>query len=116
LSNGRLIIENGLTGESWKIQAKKIGFIIEQGKNYSYFLITRAEKPGKAYVALQREIAPWDNFGLWDEIDLDTEWTAFSLDFTANQTLNPEEVRFAIMIGETTGKVYVDLVGIEKKD
>ena len=107
-----LVISNNQAGECWHVQAKKVGFVINNGTPYMHQIIAKADQPGIIYVAVQRDVDPWNNFGLWHAINLTTEWQNFTLQFNANDTPDPNEVRYCIMIGQVTSNVYVDYVGL----
>ena len=93
---------------------KKQVLSIENNTAYTHQIIAKADQPCQIYVVVQRDVDPWDNLGMWHEIDLATEWQSFTLQFNANDTPDPYEVRYSIMIGNIAGSVYVDFVGLER--
>ncbi|MCK4539561.1 CHAP domain-containing protein [Candidatus Parcubacteria bacterium] len=108
-----LMISNNQAGECWHVQAKKVGLVIDNGTPYMHQIIAKADQPCRIYVVVQRDVDPWDNLGLWHEIDLTNEWQSFTLQFNANDTPDPYEVRYSIMIGNIAGTVYVDFIGLQ---
>jgi hypothetical protein len=107
-----LVIENGAIGQQWHVQAKKIGFAIKSGSKYVHQISLKADQPGKIYIAMQRDVDPWENFGLWHEVSVTTDWQTYTMEFTALGSFNPEDVRYAIQTGQLAGKVYIDEVKI----
>lgn len=108
-----LVIENGLSDEQWKVQVKKTGFDITGGTVYNHQITVKASKPGTIYACLQRNVDPWDNFGMWHGINVTTDWQTFSFQFTTSSSLKPEEVRYSIQAGKIAGEIYVDNVKLQ---
>ena len=111
-----LVLENGLSDEQWKVQAKKPGFDITGGTVYNHRITVKASKPGTIYACLQRNVDPWDNFGMWHGINVTTDWQTFSFQFTTSSSLKPEEVRYSIQVGKIAGEIYVDNVKLQRPD
>ena len=109
-----LVLNNTQTVSSWQVQAKKIGFNISNNTHYNGQIYLKSDNPGIIYIAIQREIEPWDNMGLWKVVSVTTNWQAIDIGFTAASELgiNPDNVRFAIQAGELTGKLYVDDISL----
>ncbi|MCD4761998.1 hypothetical protein K8R32_03500 [bacterium] len=108
-----LVIENNQPGDNWKVQVKKIGFVINQGTPYMNEVIIKADNAGVVNVAVQREIDPWDNFGLWQTINVTINWQNATQQFTADATPNAGEVRYTIMVGAVSGKIYIDYASLQ---
>ncbi len=109
-----LILNNTQTVSSWQIQAKKIGFKLNQGTSYQGEINLKADTPGIIYILIQREIDPWDNMGLWKAVQVTTSWQTININFIAtnNPELDPENVRFAIQAGELSGKLYINNISL----
>ena len=117
LNGGRgLILNNSGATDNWKVQAKKTGFNFQQSTNYQGQIYLRADTPGTVYIAVQRDVDPWDNMGIWKTVNVTTNWQAVDIDFTAtgNPQLDSDNVRFTIMAGELAGKLYIDNVSFQE--
>ena len=107
-----LIISSTQAGEPYEVQAKKRGYEITQGVQYSHLIVAKADRPGLMCVVLQRDVSPWDEL-FFQPINLTTEWQTNIVSFTVtNAPPAPCDVRYAIQIGKTTGEVSVDRVEI----
>lgn len=103
-----LLMSSAPTSLYWHTQAKKLGLPFVQGKTYQGSIWIKGEKSGKVYVTVQKDSSPWNNLGLWKEIDLTTTWQKIDLSFTCNGQVEPSDIRFALMFGHYEGGIWID--------
>ncbi|GAK61592.1 hypothetical protein U27_01493 [Candidatus Vecturithrix granuli] len=103
-----LVVTNRQVGEDYSVQAKKVGFHLQNGIRYQGSVALRGNRAGTAYAALSREASPWDNWGLWQPVNLATAWQTIPLDFTVTGNPSPAQVRFSIMLGNFQGSVFIE--------
>lgn len=110
-----LVSQSSNAGIYYQVQVKRLGWNLANGTNYQGSITLKAERAGRVYLALQRDVSPWDNMGLFIAIDVTTGYKAYNFSFTTNghPELTPKQVRFAIMRGELTGKLWIDDINID---
>lgn len=108
-----LILENREEVQQYEVQAKKLGFDIQNGEIYRGQVSLRGNQPGKVLLVMMRDVAPWDNLGLWMEAALTTDWQTVEFEFIAAGNPGPGEVRFTIMAGEYKGTVFIDNIALQ---
>jgi hypothetical protein len=116
--DGRASLEmaaSGPAGTYWHIQTKKIGLEFANGVSYQGRVWLKAEKPGSITVSVQKDTSPWNNLGLWKELQLTTAWKEYNIDFIFNGAVPPSDIRFTIMHGALDGKVWMDDLSFSKK-
>lgn len=110
-----LILNNTQSVSSWQVQVKKTGWQLSQGISYQGEIKMKGDTAGIIYIAMERAVDPWDNFGLWKMVYITTNWQTIDLDFTAvsSPQLDPNNVKFTIQAGEFIGNLYIDDIGFQ---
>ena len=85
---------------------------VETGESYHVSFWAKASPSCQIKFCVQNNSDPWNNYGLWREINLTSEWTKYQYIFTANTT--DDLARLDFMIGEFAGYKYFDNVVFEK--
>ena len=108
-----VLLENsGKIDESWKLQLKKVGIPFVADK-YKGKIWIKGENLGVIFVSVERAIDPWDNLGLWKELDVTMDWKEYDLSFTISEAVDPENIKFSIQFGTYPGKLWIDGVVFE---
>ncbi len=98
--------------EIWQVQLKQSGFPLTAGKNYRVRFYARSEMERPITVAIIQDNDPWQNYGLFEEVILSSEWQEFTFDFTANTTTESDS-RLTFFLGEFCETVWIDKVSLE---
>lgn len=109
--DGRECLElqnNGIADASWKLQGKKVGFDFVANTAYNGSVWIKGETAGTLYVAIEKNVDPWNNLGMWKALNITTSWAEYDLDFIFAGGVDPSDVRFSIQFGNYQGKLWVD--------
>ncbi|MGI6401776.1 MAG: carbohydrate binding domain-containing protein [Thermoguttaceae bacterium] len=87
LKTSALRFEVAQLGEvDWRPQFHYVGLSLESGKPYQVAFKVRADKKNSLGVSVKENHDPWENTGLADTIDVDTQWKDVKLSFTSPVT------------------------------
>ncbi len=85
---------------------------VEANAMYHCSFYLRSDDPMTVKFNLGRDTSPWDNYGLWKEIDTQSDWHKYQYIFNCSDS--DPLARLAFQIGETSGHLYLDQVVFEK--
>ncbi len=85
---------------------------VQAGRTYNLSFYAKASPISGIKVCLQNNSDPWNNYGLWKEINLSSMWTKYQYIFQANVT--DELARLDFMLGECAGYKYFDNIVFEE--
>ncbi|HNZ86103.1 MAG TPA: carbohydrate binding domain-containing protein [bacterium] len=85
---------------------------IESGESYNVSFWAKSNPASGIKFCIQNNNDPWNNYGLWKEINLTSTWKKYQYIFIANTT--DQLARLNFMIGESAGCKYFDNVVFEK--
>jgi len=105
-----LRIDIPTAGAPYEVQIKQENVDVTEGQEYTLQFWAKTSAGGSASLVLQNPEPPWDNYGLFQTIDLSTQWTRHQIVFEATATDPAAE--FSIFVGENVGAVWIDEVEI----
>ncbi len=111
-ASARIDVES-TSGEAWHVDFAQFDRTLIDGTLYDVVFWAKADTERTITLGAQRSGPPWDNFGLWREVPIDTAWREYAVSFTATQTTSESRIQF--MSGDTTGSVWVDDVRVHQK-
>lgn len=82
---------------------------VVSGTTYYLSFYARAETSRTIRLNLYHNGAPWNNYGLWEEVAISTEWNLYQIQFTATQSGCP---RFSMNFGDQDIAIWIDNVRI----
>lgn len=85
---------------------------VQAGRTYNLSFYAKASPASGIKVCVQNNSDPWNNYGLWKEINLTSSWTKYQYIF--QPTVTDEFARLDFMIGEWAGYKYFDAVVFEE--
>ena len=92
--------------EGWHAQLSRPGFAVHAGTVYTLSFAARADKPRTVAIALAMARAPWNDLGLWKDIDLGTEWRRIQV--LVSPSASDVEARLLVSeMGLATGRVEI---------
>lgn len=108
----RVVIDLAATGVSWDVQLNlpRLGVVGEH--RYVLSFLARADEPRTLKVGCAQGHAPWDNLGLYEDLDVDTTWRSVECEFVA--TADDSNARVHFDLGERA--VSVDISAITLRD
>ena len=87
---------------------------IESSSLYHCSFWAKAENNFPLTLSLGKDTSPWNNYGLWKEITLTSDWKKYQYVF--NSSGNDDLARFAFQLGSGLGELNVDKIIFEKID
>lgn len=90
------------------IQFAQYNFAVTAGTNYFIKFWAKSTAPRVMTISAQKATANWDNYGIWRNVNLTTEWQEYSLAFKANATGDDSRLQF--LVGGPIGSVWLDNV------
>jgi hypothetical protein len=109
-----ILVEHGARDIYWHAQLKKIAWPFEAGQTYKVSFWLKGEGEGKLYLTAQKESSPWNNLGLWQEIDNSGGWKKYESSFVVNDSVEASDIRLSLMLGDYNGKIWIDDFSISK--
>ncbi len=95
-----------VSGQNWHIEFSVRDLALEQDRTYQVKFWAKASAPRSISLSSQKSSPDWDNYGLWQSVNLDTQWREYTLTFTASASANDARLQF--LLGESTGSVWLD--------
>ena len=117
--NGIVVDNQKQLAEEWGVQLRQIGTDINLGDRLLFSAKMKAENaPAPVYFAVGRNVSPYDSFGAYQSVKVNSTWQEYSFTFFVKSSSHPElgikDVRVGLYFGQTQGKVWVDDVKLEK--
>jgi hypothetical protein len=106
----RADVSNAGQGVDWHIAVQHRDISIVQGQSYDVVFWAKGSASQPISIGLQKQVANWDNYGLWQQVTLTPQWTKFQVTFEASVTAVDGELGFSI--GAVVGTVWLDGVQI----
>jgi hypothetical protein len=94
------------TGTDWHIEFAQYSRSLTQGVTYDFSFRARSSGARPITVGAQKSSPDWRSYGLSRELSLTDQWQAFTLPFTANETVSDARLQF--FLGESTNTVWLD--------
>ncbi|MDD3284692.1 MAG: peptidoglycan DD-metalloendopeptidase family protein [Patescibacteria group bacterium] len=82
---------------------------VVSGMTYYLSFYARAESNRTIRFNLYNNGAPWNNYGLWQEVVISTEWNLYQVQFVATQSGRP---RFSMNFGDQDVALWIDNIRI----
>jgi hypothetical protein len=92
----RIEIKNARTKVPWHVQLNESRISVRQGRAYSLTFTVRADRPRRIIAAVSRNHEPWDNLGLYEDVELASQWQKSRLDFVAVATDDNARIHFDV--------------------
>jgi hypothetical protein len=92
--------------EGWHVQLSRPGFGVRAGTVYTLSFAARSNAPRTVAVALAMAHEPWNDLGLWKDIELGTEWRHFTFLVSPSET-DPEARLLVSDLGLATGRFEI---------
>ena len=92
----RIEIKNARTKVLWHVQLNESRISVRQGRSYSLTFTVRADRPRRIIAAVSRNHEPWDNLGLYEDVELASQWQKSRLDFVAVATDDNARIHFDV--------------------
>jgi hypothetical protein len=80
----------------WHIQLNHAGGPLVYGRSYRLIFKARADGGRRIRAAVSQNHKPWSNLGLYQDIEVHSQWHNFGLDFTALATESDSRVHFDV--------------------
>jgi hypothetical protein len=93
----------------WHLQLNHAGLRVEKGRYYTVRFAAAAAQPRQLHVGVGQHHEPWDNLGLYQRVQLTTNWQEFAIGFEATAT--DTNARLSIATGGSAADAY--LSGVE---
>jgi hypothetical protein len=97
-------------GTDWQASLTNPNISITEGVTYDISFWARADQDRSIIVNIQKNEPDWDDYGLWQTVNLSGQWNLYTLSFTAQGT--DTNARFGFNVGSSTGNVWFDDVKI----
>ena len=94
------------TGIDWNIELAQYNRSLIQGVSYDDTFWARADTNRYISVSSQKGSPNWDNYGLYQQVWITTNWQQYTVSFTANATVSDARLQF--FLGASTGTVWLD--------
>ncbi len=92
--------------EFYEVMLKQTGITLEAGNWYLVSLWARAESPRSIWLMAMNDAEPYENYGLWHEIILGSDWGHYQYAFRPE--VSSRNARFAICMGVTPETIDLD--------
>lgn len=109
-ASARIDVTSAGEGTDWHVNFYQSNRSIEGGVIYDITFWAKSRTPHIISVSMQKGAPDWRNYGLWQRVDLSTEWKKYNFTFEANETASDARIQFAA--GTQTGSVWIDDVSI----
>jgi len=94
------------TGLDWNIELAQYNRSLIQGVSYDDTFWARADTNRYISVSSQKGSPNWDNYGLYQQVWITTNWQQYTVSFMANATVSDARLQF--FAGASTGTVWLD--------
>jgi hypothetical protein len=94
------------TGTDWHIEFAQYTRSLTQGVTYDFSFHARGSAARPLTVSAQKSSPDWRGYGLHQELWLTDQWQAFTVPFTATETVTDARLQF--FLGESTDTVWID--------
>ena len=112
-SSARVDVSDAGDLTSWHVALFHDDLGVTSGQLYDLTFWAKADAPHVVDVNLQKQEADWDDYGLWGEVTLSTEWREFTMPFEASATA--ADGRLGFNVGTATGTVWIDAVSLVER-
>ncbi|MBI4670175.1 MAG: carbohydrate binding domain-containing protein [Chloroflexi bacterium] len=98
--------------DAWRIELAQRNRSLEKDVTYALTFWAKSDAPRAIGLSTQKQSAPWTNYGLSQDVNLDAAWREYTATFKANATVNDSRVQF--FVGASTGTVWLDDVRLTR--
>jgi hypothetical protein len=96
-------------GTDWHVSLYQDGRSLTQGAIYDLTFYAKADRERNITLGAQKNVNPWDNYGLSSKVKITPEWRKYTVTFKAKANA-AADARIQFFTGETTGEVWIDEV------
>ncbi|GEM_PF-1879822 len=104
-----VITQSEPSPEFYQVQFKQVDFPLVAGEEYRLSFWAGAASPRQIWVMVLGDEDPWENYGLFEVVDLTTDWQEFVYDFMSLVTTS-DDTRLSFALGLTDESVWLDQV------
>ncbi len=79
------------------------------GASYTLSFLAKAEMPRSIFLECSNIVSPWENFGLWEEKQIGTEWIRYTTQFVASHS---GESRICFQLGHQDIGIWLDNISL----
>jgi hypothetical protein len=94
-------------GVDWHVSLWQDGRSLTQGAVYDLTFSAKADRERNITLGAQKNVSPWDNYGLSKKVKITPEWQQYTVTFEAKANA-AADARIQFFAGETTGEVWID--------
>jgi hypothetical protein len=94
------------SGVDWHVEFAQYDRSLQQDVAYDLVFWARSDHPRAITLSAQKDSPDWDNYGLWQQVTLETTWRPYTVTFQANATVSDARIQF--LVGASTGSVWLD--------
>ena len=91
--------------EAWRVELAHFKTVLKKDVGYELRFRARSDHPRSIRLSTQKDVAPWDNYGLDRRVALKTAWTEHVVPFTSRA--NTQDARLQFLVGGETGRVWL---------
>jgi len=103
-----MFIDPNQVGEFYQVQLKQV-VQVEENQDYCLSFWAKAELERSMFLELGKDTSPWTNYGLWQEIELHSNWTEYQIQFTATES---DLARLSFYFGDQDIAVWLDNISL----
>jgi len=100
------------TGTDWHIEFAQYNCSFTKGTPYTLNFWAKADKSRSITLRTLKGSPDWDDYGLYQPVQITTDWQEYSVSFTANADTTQSRLQF--WLGQTTGTVWLDNVRLQQ--
>ena len=100
-------------GADWRIEFAEYNRALVAGQNYEVVFWAKATAPRPITLSTQKGSADWRSYGLSQTLSISTNWTEYTVRFTANATVTDSRLQF--LVGAASGSVWLDDVRLRTR-
>ena len=98
------------SGVDWHIALAQYSRSLEQGVLYDVSFWAKSDRPRTITLSAQKAGRDWREYGLSQQVAIDTNWKKYTVSFAATETVSDARIQF--LVGETVGTVWLDEVSM----
>jgi len=98
------------------VQLQQNGISLKKGKKYLLTFRVKSDVERSISVEYGKDMANWDNYGLYSDINVKTKWTNESIVFSPNQDTTATNSRLSFEIGNLPGTMWFKDIELTEVD
>lgn len=82
---------------------------VVSGASYTLSFLAKSAMPRSVFLECSNIVSPWENFGLWEEKQIQTEWSRYTAQFVASHS---GECRICFQLGHQDIGIWLDNISL----